>query len=533
MEVILYKNNDYKNKIVKTLGSTEKYCTLSKVILHDETSLLNPSLLVDLNDFINVLAESKRVGYVYEDESSEKYSHVVYTKAISDLCSCNYVYIKEFNRYYFIEDISIFRTNLWRIKCHVDVLTSYQNEILEQYLFISRSSSADSTQYEDNLAIYSPINNIDEKELPTGSFVNTKFGETKDSSQPGYNSITISVINNQNDKFWQRYRDSFNILPGSYLYQQANPGITTYVLTRYLDLERVAYQLTSTDSSKYSSYVISACVFPFEIPHESNSDSNLYLGSDGKLENIWYNYLSIKNHVVADFIYSNSAITKDLYAKTSISLYIPYVGWQDFNTQDIINKQILVVYNVNYSTGESVVSVIDYNNQKLLFTTQCQLGRQVSITSSNQNEVTANSVSQGISLGVGALTSAVSLGVGVATANPIAVAGGVSGMAKTVSSFATGQMTNYQKASGNVANMIGGITLPQKVRIKVVYPSRKNRTTSFAQTFGYPLNDMRYLNAFSDKNYFICENVQLSNMNTATKTEQEEIKSLLESGVYK
>ena len=37
------------------------------------------------------------------------------------LASCNYAYIPEFNRYYFVKNITSIRNDVWEISCHVDV----------------------------------------------------------------------------------------------------------------------------------------------------------------------------------------------------------------------------------------------------------------------------------------------------------------------------------------------------------------------------------------------------------------------------
>ena len=54
------------------------------------------------------------------------------------IVSSNYLYIEDFGRYYFINDISSVRTNLWEISCHVDVLQSYATQIKAQTAIIQR-----------------------------------------------------------------------------------------------------------------------------------------------------------------------------------------------------------------------------------------------------------------------------------------------------------------------------------------------------------------------------------------------------------
>lgn len=60
-----------------------------------------------------------------------------------NLSSFNYMYIPEFSRFYFINNIESIRTNLWRLTCHVDVLMTYRSQILSHQCIISKQSSTE------------------------------------------------------------------------------------------------------------------------------------------------------------------------------------------------------------------------------------------------------------------------------------------------------------------------------------------------------------------------------------------------------
>lgn len=51
----------------------------------------------------------------------------------------NYMYIAEFNRYYFIDDIENLGMLRWLIKAHVDVLYSFKNDILNTSAIIEKA----------------------------------------------------------------------------------------------------------------------------------------------------------------------------------------------------------------------------------------------------------------------------------------------------------------------------------------------------------------------------------------------------------
>ena len=52
---------------------------------------------------------------------------------------CNYAYISDFSRYYFIRDIKNVSDMMWEIYLHVDVLKTYKNAIVTSPCIVSKS----------------------------------------------------------------------------------------------------------------------------------------------------------------------------------------------------------------------------------------------------------------------------------------------------------------------------------------------------------------------------------------------------------
>lgn len=102
MVIKLYINNSERVAINKSL-SNEIEKTGAMI---EESSLLNPVLLVEGNP--------------------------------NTLANINYMYISDFNRYYFVTDITSVKNGLMRISARVDVLMSYKNKILENVAIIER-----------------------------------------------------------------------------------------------------------------------------------------------------------------------------------------------------------------------------------------------------------------------------------------------------------------------------------------------------------------------------------------------------------
>lgn len=104
-EVVLYYNDSEKNRLSKSLRLLQ---TLTGE-LRDETSIINPSIL-------------------FED-------------TVTTLTRANYLYIADFGRYYYINDIRSIRNGLTEVSCHVDVLMSFASEIKTNNAIINRSEN--------------------------------------------------------------------------------------------------------------------------------------------------------------------------------------------------------------------------------------------------------------------------------------------------------------------------------------------------------------------------------------------------------
>jgi hypothetical protein len=67
------------------------------------------------------------------------------------LINANYVYVAEWQRYYYINNKTMIDGNRIQIDCHIDVLMSYKNEILNSDCIASRSASNTNPYIVDDL----------------------------------------------------------------------------------------------------------------------------------------------------------------------------------------------------------------------------------------------------------------------------------------------------------------------------------------------------------------------------------------------
>lgn len=93
---------------------------------------------------------------------------------ISTLKNTNYMYIPDFNRYYFITDIKSIRNGLIEISGHVDVLQTYASQIRSNTAIIKRNSNSWNLYIEDGLFKTYANPHIFTKLFPSG-FKNPSF----------------------------------------------------------------------------------------------------------------------------------------------------------------------------------------------------------------------------------------------------------------------------------------------------------------------------------------------------------------------
>lgn len=101
--IVLMDNHDPYNKISKNPTTIR---TVSGT-LRDEASIVDPVILIEFE---------------------------------GTLTDCNYAYIEEFSRYYYIRNIDAVRTNLWRVSMHCDVLKTFSEGILGSPCIVAKNS---------------------------------------------------------------------------------------------------------------------------------------------------------------------------------------------------------------------------------------------------------------------------------------------------------------------------------------------------------------------------------------------------------
>ena len=86
----------------------------------------------------------------------------------------NYMYIRQFNRYYFINNIHSIRDGLWQLSNHVDVLMTYKPNIRACKALIDRQEYSFNPYLPDNMVPLSNNNRQTIYRFSNGKEFNTK-----------------------------------------------------------------------------------------------------------------------------------------------------------------------------------------------------------------------------------------------------------------------------------------------------------------------------------------------------------------------
>lgn len=102
MTVIICQNKSEGNVLDKDISQVVQLTGT----LRDGTSVLNPTIVVETDE--------------------------------ANIVWANYIFIVEWGRAYFVNEIVNIRNNVWSLDCHVDVLVTYKNTIRQQSGIIAR-----------------------------------------------------------------------------------------------------------------------------------------------------------------------------------------------------------------------------------------------------------------------------------------------------------------------------------------------------------------------------------------------------------
>lgn len=104
----------------------------------------NIKLMVNQSENIRLDKKTKTISTVsgtLKDSTSIIDPVITIECALADVVGCNYISIPKFNRFYFVNNIRSVGQGLVEFSCHVDVLSSFADEIRKNDAIIKRQEN--------------------------------------------------------------------------------------------------------------------------------------------------------------------------------------------------------------------------------------------------------------------------------------------------------------------------------------------------------------------------------------------------------
>lgn len=303
----------------------------------------------------------------------------------------------------------------------------------------------------------------------------------------------------------------------------------SFYILELSDLSELSHYLWNSDDNIYDSIVkglalcgnrpldaiISLRLYPFNISEYSETvNQNLNIGRitvDMNTVKRLTKYTP-KIHIGTKYISRYYGDFKDYSPYTSLTLYLPYYGNIELDTNTVMGKTLNIdmIFDIYTGTGTYILS-LNGNIFKLI---DCNIGFDIPITATDYNAVTS-SIFNGImqtSIGLGSIASGNLLGIG-ATAN---------GINSLVSAQASGGYQTSARPKSLISLML--CQYPYIIRTYTPY----SEPTNYNMQHGYPYNKTNTISAL--KGYMEIENANL-NISNATDSEIATLRELLKSGV--
>ena len=527
MNIILYKSNAEKNRMYKSSYLTQVANLTGS--LRDGSSIIDP---------------------------------VIQIRGGASFFVANYMYIEEFNRYYFITDISVEHTMDIIISAHVDVLMSWNTEIVRNQALVTRSSNKGNAYLQDKINRVLP-------EYTVNKYSDLNIFSTDLTDYGGHESARNILLFIRNDSLTMQgmsatYRSNSLQRPATGCALPFFGGMVYIVDAIMLNL---IIANNGSDSGIMSS-IIKAIAFPFDLVDFFNYISTGLINTtkgikltnykDGtdvtELDSIDIYYVPFYyrgliqldiSDKVAEIPFYNNYMDYEPY--TEYYIHLPMLGDIKISPEDFNRDYIGMDIVFDMWSGSLTYSIFvreQYSSEngayKNIITEQTIVGSQLVIAFDNADLANKDYTSQqagnyvktlgGIaSMIAGAALSATGVGVGLGVGLMI---GGAASGASGLVSIATADVIPKSSNSGASGNNAGtyntyidcGIYFYKKA-YSYIY---SYDDSDYINIIGRPANDVVILSECTG--YLEVGTCHLDNV-PATSTELDEILQLLQSGV--
>lgn len=309
--------------------------------------------------------------------------------ANSNLYQYNYAYIPEFNRYYFVDDIS-YNIPFWTISLTVDVLASFRDDILDSREYVLRSAS-----------------NYD-SDLPD-SFYPTLPSMSGTFQTQNYVSNTVKRYDSRDGEWWDAIFFNVTAENGAIvvgIVSSSTTGVTYYAFNvrSFNNFLSYVFNLVPSNMPSVDSGIAQALFNPIQyittvrwfptlplITNTGGSRTTVNIGGEvvtldpldvcyvlnGKNVEDFKFSLSLPNHPdVANYSYRN------LSPYAQYNLYFQPFGDIPLDSYKIYGSPgIEIKWSMDYTTGATAIKIYSQLGNKLVFSDMATLGVPIPISS--------------------------------------------------------------------------------------------------------------------------------------------------------
>lgn len=254
--------------------------------------------------------------------------------------------------------------------------------------------------------------------------------------------------------------------------------------------------------------------------------------STNLLLNATMGYVVVSDFTITpQFSDNESFLNYEPYSK--YEFYIPFIGWIELKSIDILSKRIIIYYGIDVSTGTATCYVKQYSTQKTLYSAPCQIGIKLPINTSNAEILTREKQNNNLNMILGLISSGVSIGIGAVKGNPIAMVGGVLSGGKAIASYINAKNMMIEQAQTSFASS-ESIAYDDIQQVRFRFYHSKVITIDddvYSHIQGYPVNQYDALTSFSGYTEIPEMHYYPQSQTNITKTEIDEIISLARKGI--
>lgn len=303
-----------------------------------------------------------------------------------------------------------------------------------------------------------------------------------------------------------------------------NSAVDTGLLTVYepsiAELKTISTWLWSMDDSIFDQlkkiysnvmdYIVSMQFLP--IVSNNTSTTDVYFGNtDTEIlsKKVNSQYIATPEVTISIDEYYGSFID---YSPTKIMLYLPFIGFRELSSQDVMSGMIGVKYHIDIITGDCVafVKVYSRTTKSVLYTYNGNCSSQAPLSGRDFAQIFSASVNAVASIGT------------VATGNPTGLLSAGTALVDLM------QAQNSINRGGAISGNAGFLTEYQPylifARPSAAYPD------NYAHFYGKPSNITRKLSTLSG--FTSIKEMVVNGFASATEEEKNEVINLLKGGVY-